>query len=63
MANRPIPDWKKAAIVGMSAKYGYRSIAKELDINWKTVRKYKQKAEEAGRLEMDGRDLVIKGAS
>lgn len=59
MANS-IPDWKKAAIVALSAKYGYRAIGSRLDIDWKTARKYQKKAEESGVLEMEGVDLKVK---
>lgn len=60
MPNNPIPDWKKAAIVCMSAKYGDGSLARKLDISKPTVRKYRKMAEEDGTLEMSGIDLEAK---
>lgn len=59
MPNHTIEDWKKAAIVGMSRKYGDRAIAKRLDIGRSTVRNYRQEAEETGTLEMDGINLEV----
>lgn len=59
MPNNPIPDWKKAAIVGMSVKYGDTAIGKRLGLNKKTVKKYREKAEEDGMLQMEGANLEV----
>lgn len=60
MPNNTIPDWKKAAIATMSKKYGDRSLGRKLDLNYKTVRKYRKMAEEEGVIEMDdGFDLEV----
>lgn len=60
---RSIPDWKKATIVALSPKYGYRSLGRELDIDYKTVRRYQKKAESDGVIEMDGINLKVKNAT
>lgn len=60
---REIPDWKKAAIVALSQKYGYRAIASRLEINFKTARQYVKRAEEDGTIEMQGQDLATRNAS
>lgn len=60
MSNNSIPDWKKAAVVGMSPKYGDRAIGRRLDINHKTAKKYRQEAEESGELEMEGINMEFK---
>lgn len=44
----------------MSKKYGDRSLGRKLDLNYKTVRKYRKMAEEEGVIEMDdGFDLEV----
>lgn len=53
MPNNTIPDWKKATIVAMYQKYGYRSIANRLGIDLKTARSYQKRLEEEGSIEMD----------
>lgn len=60
---REIPDWKKAAIIGLSHKYGYRAIASRLEINFKTAREYIDRAQEDGEIEMRGTNLRTKDAS
>lgn len=60
MANKAIPDWKKAVIVAASDKYGYRALGRKLGINFKTVRKYKKLAEDEGELQMTGINLEAK---
>lgn len=59
MPNKGIPDWKKAVIVALSSKYGQNAIARKLDIHPNTVKKYREKAEEQGRLETSGPDMEI----
>lgn len=59
MSNNSIPDWKKAAVVGMSQKYGDRAIGRRLDINYKTARKYRKQAEKDGKVEMDGINMEV----
>lgn len=56
MPNRSIPDRKKAAIVALSSKYGYRAMAKEVDVSQSTVRSYVQKAQN-GEIDMDGVEI------
>ena len=59
MPNNSIPDHKKAAIVALSKKYGYRALESRLEVSQNTVKKYKEEAEENGGLEMDGIDLQL----
>lgn len=59
MPANSIPDWKKATIVALSQKHGYRSISNKLGVSKNTVKKYKERAENNGKLEMNGVDLEI----
>lgn len=54
MANNSIPDWKKAAILALHCKYGYRAIAGKLEIHPNTVKNYIKEEEETGVLETSG---------
>lgn len=55
-----IPDYKKAAILVLSNKYGHRAIAKRLDISKNTAKKYRDIADEEGHIEMNGTNLKVK---
>lgn len=59
MPNKSIPDWKKAAIVGLSVKYGDRAISNRIDVSVNTVKKYREEVEENGKLQMDGANLEV----
>lgn len=63
MPNNSIPDWKKAAIVILSRKYGYRAIGKKLDIDYKTARRYHKKLQSEGELQMEGNNLELVNAT
>lgn len=55
-----IPDWKKAAAIALYRKYGYRAIANRLDVDYKTIRRYVEMAEESNGIEMDGTNLEVR---
>lgn len=59
MANNSIPDWKKAAILALHSKYGYRAIGKRLDIHRNTVKDYIKEADETGELEASGINMEV----
>ena len=59
LTNKSIPDWKKAAVVAMYQKYGYRSIGTKLGISWITAKKYVEESQENDGIDMQGVNMRV----
>ena len=55
-----IADWKKAAIIALTEKYGHRAIGNRVGVSKNTAKRYRDLAASQDTIEMNGTNLRVK---